>query len=190
MIIPLDFERPFLRLESLTGIPVPELRRRISASGLVPEYERGRLESGDFVRELAGCLGVRLEYEEFRGMWGSVFLPETLVPEEMILALKGRYRLLMLSNTNALHYEMVCANYPVLAHFDAAVLSYRVGAIKPEPRIYEEAIRLAGCGQGECFFTDDIPAYVEAARAHGIDAVQFTGLAQLRVELRQRQITL
>jgi FMN phosphatase YigB (HAD superfamily) len=37
--------------------------------------------------------------------------------------------------------------------------------MKPRPEIFLEAVRLAGCPAAECFYSDDIPAYTEAARS-------------------------
>jgi putative hydrolase of the HAD superfamily len=96
--------------------------------------------------------------------------------------------LLLLSNTNAIHFEMVQRTYPLLARFHHHVVSYKVGALKPSPVIYSEAIKHAKCDPSECFFTDDIPAYVEGARQAGIDAVQFESQAQIERELRLRGV--
>jgi HAD superfamily hydrolase (TIGR01509 family) len=60
--------------------------------------------------------------------------------------------------------------------------------MKPSSKIYEAAIRAAQCAPDECFFTDDIPDYVEAARAHGIDAVTFESREQIERELRSRGV--
>ena len=111
-----------------------------------------------------------------------------MIPEELFAALKKRYRLLLLSNTNAIHFEMVRENYPLLRHFDHLVLSYKVGALKPSPLIYAEALKHAQCAPEECFFTDDIAAYVEGARAAGIDAVQFENREQIERELKARGV--
>jgi putative hydrolase of the HAD superfamily len=81
---------------------------------------------------------------------------------------------------------MVKEAYPLLRHFDDYVLSYEVGAAKPEAKIYQEAIARAQCDPEECFFTDDMAVNVEAARAHGMDAVQFLSAEQLERELRAR----
>jgi putative hydrolase of the HAD superfamily len=78
--------------------------------------------------------------------------------------------------------------YPMLGRFDDYILSYQVGALKPSAEIYREAIARAQCRPEECFFTDDILAYVEAAREQGIDAVQFLSLAQLESDLRTRGV--
>jgi HAD superfamily hydrolase (TIGR01509 family) len=81
---------------------------------------------------------------------------------------------------------MLVKTYPLLRHFHSYVLSYKVGVMKPRPLIYQKAIEAAGCQPGECFFTDDLEVNVEAARAQGMDAVQFHSAAQIEMELHKR----
>ena len=121
-------------------------------------------------------------------MWNAIFLPETATSEELVIELKQRYRLVLLSNTNELHFGWLRERYPILEHFDAYTLSYAEKAMKPDDRIYAAAVANAQCLPGECFFTDDIERYVDAARAFGIDAEQFTGEATLRHHLRSRKL--
>jgi len=111
-----------------------------------------------------------------------------LIPESMLEGLAARYRLLLLSNTNPIHFEGIRERYPVLRHFHDTILSYEVRAMKPRPEIYRAAIERAGCLPEECFYTDDIPAYVAGARAMGMDAVQFENAAQLAREMKARGI--
>jgi putative hydrolase of the HAD superfamily len=138
------------------------------------------------VQQVSAALNLHCTYEEFCGIWSSIFLPETLIPEDLLRGIASRYRLVLLSNTNAIHFEMIRENYPLLRHFHALVLSYEVGAMKPSPLFYAKAVEAAGCLPEECFFTDDIPEYVEGARRYGIDAVQFQSAAQIEGELRRR----
>jgi len=106
----------------------------------------------------------------------------------MLAGIARRYRMLLLSNTNPIHFTMLKQCYPLLRHFHAFVLSYEVGAMKPLPAIYRRAIEEAMCRPEECFYTDDMAAYVEAARTHGIDAVQFESAAQIQRELHKRGV--
>jgi putative hydrolase of the HAD superfamily len=68
------------------------------------------------------------------------------------------------------------------------VLSHEVGTLKPEPAVYEHAISHSQSMPGECFFTDDIEAYVEGARRSGIDAEPFRGFDKLQADLRSRGV--
>jgi putative hydrolase of the HAD superfamily len=188
VIIPFDFTRGYRAMEGLCGLPAAEIPRRIGSTDLVIRFETGLISAQDFVAELSELLGLDVGYERFCEIWSSIFLPETLIPEAMLEGLKRRYRLLLLSNTNAIHFGIIRERYPLLRHFDDFVLSHEVKAMKPAPAIYREAIARAGCAAGECFYTDDVAAYVEGARKEGMDAVQFVGLEPLEKEMRERGI--
>ena len=188
VIIPFDFARGYRALESVCRLPADQIPSRIRATGLVPQFETGLIEPEVFVQRLAEALETQLTYDQFCGIWRSIFLDETFVPPEMIAGLRKRYRTVLLSNTNVIHFEGLRDTLPQLKHFDAFILSYEVKAMKPDPRIYASAVRAAGCRAEECFFTDDIPEYVEGAKNYGIDAVQFHSLAQIQAELRQRGV--
>lgn len=189
-VIPFDYARGFSGIARFTSCPVEEMRRRIAATDLAQRFETGRTSAEQFVREFSELLELRpLDYREFCDIWCSIFLPETYIPEQMIVNLREKYRLVLLSNTNEIHFSMIWEKYPLLHHFHELVLSHRVGSMKPSPEIYRAAVERAGCRPGECFFTDDMPAYVEAARHEGLDAVQFQSLRQLEQELRCRGIS-
>lgn len=188
VIVPFDFRRGYERMAERCGLAPEEVRARLKSDGLVQAFESGGIGRDEFHRRVSRLLETDLEYGEFCEIWFSIFLPETLVPESLVEALHARYRLVLLSNTNVIHFEMIRERYPILRHFDAFVLSYEVGAMKPDPRIYAAAIEAARCAPGECFFTDDIPEYVEGARQAGIDAVLFEGAETLERELRARGV--
>jgi putative hydrolase of the HAD superfamily len=186
VVIPFDFKRAYGRMGELCGCKPEEVPSRIRATGLVAPFERGEIGPEPFVRELSTALGLNISYAEFCDWWSSVFLDHTLVPESLLEDLRRRHRVLALSNTNAIHFAMVKEAFPILRHFDDYVLSYEVGAAKPDARIYQEAIARAQCLPEECFFTDDLAINVEAARTHGMDAVQFLSAEQLERELKAR----
>ena len=188
VIIPFDFGRAYERIAPLCNLTPAEVPERLRNCDLVSRFESGLIEPRPFVQELAARLELQISYADFCTIWSSIFLPDTLIPESLLVALHDRYRLLLLSNTNAIHFEMVAEHYPLLRHFDEYILSYKVGAMKPSPLIYEAALTKAHCRPEECFFTDDIPAYVEGAKSHGIDAVQFQNADQIETELRARGV--
>ena len=188
VIIPFDFQRGYDRMAPLCKYEASEIPERLRGCDLVTRFEEGKVSPEAFVQEISDVLELEVDYPKFCDIWSSIFLPDTLISEEFVVALRKRYRLLLLSNTNAIHFEMVNATYPLLRHFHHKVLSHKVGALKPSPAIYAEALKHAEAAPEECFFTDDIPAYVEGARAAGIDAVQFESQAQIERELRSRGV--
>lgn len=59
-------------------------------------------------------------------------------------------------------------------HFDHATLSFELGAVKPRPEIYEDAVRGLGVAPEQALFLDDREENVEGARAIGLHAALFT----------------
>jgi FMN phosphatase YigB (HAD superfamily) len=188
VIVPFDLRRGYEALRPHCPYPAEEIPRRISGTDLVRRFETGQVSPETFVEQLSELLGLCVDYYRFCELWSSIFLPDPLLPESLLAGLHRRHRLLLLSNTNAIHFEMIRQRYPLLGHFDDYVLSYEVGALKPSARIYEEAIGRAGCRPAECFFTDDIPLYVAAAKEAGMDAVVFESAGQIERELRARGV--
>ena len=103
---------------------------------------------------------------------------------------KQGLRLVLLSNTSISHFEWIQQRYDFPALFDDLVLSYEVGAIKPEEAIFRAALDKIDCDPEECFYTDDISAYVAAGRTYGLQAEIFTGANDLREHLRMRGVSL
>jgi len=186
VIVPFDVQLAYARMAELCACRSEEVAARIRATGLVRPFEKGEIAAEPFFRELSAALRLNISYQEFCDWWSCVFLPNTLVREALLEGLRNRYRLLALSNTNPIHFATLRDGYPLLRHFHDYVLSYEVGAAKPEPKIYREAIARAQCSPEECFFTDDLAVNIEAAREHGMDAVQFLSAEQLERELRAR----
>jgi epoxide hydrolase-like predicted phosphatase len=189
VLVPFDFHRGYRAMADKYGIVPEEIPAKLRPTGIVQQYESGQLDTPAFVGRMGEILGISTTPAEFASLWSIIFEPRTLVPESLPETLRANgYRVLLLSNTNDMHFEFIQENYPILRHFDDLVLSYRVGATKPSPKIYEAAIEKAGCAPQECFFTDDIEEYVEGAKQAGIDAVQFQQYEQLREELLVRGV--
>lgn len=188
VVVPFDFQRAYAAIEASCPYAAAELPGRVRSTDLVTRFETGLLEPEEFFRQFAAHLDLRISYQQFCDIWSGIFLDHELIPEGLLAALRSRYRVIALSNTNALHFPRVRETHPILNHFDSYVLSYEVKALKPAAKIYQEAIARAGCLPEECFFSDDIPAYVEAAKAQGIDAVGFVSAAQLEADLRSRGV--
>lgn len=184
VLVNVDFDMGYSRMAALSGLSVEEVRDRLQDSRLAYAFESGLMPSDEFASRVSELMGVTPSFEEFGDIWYSVFHEGPIIPAAFIAELHDRYRMVLLSNTNALHYEMLEERLPVLKHFDAYTLSYKLGSQKPSSAIYRDAVVKAGCAPGECFYTDDIQEYIDGARAAGIQAVQFRGFNQLKSSLK------
>ena len=190
VLIKFSHERMCRQIGDLCRRTDAEIRHLLFNSELQWNFERGFLSEAAFHAEVERLVEHPLELAHLVHAGSDIFEPNSAI-EPIVAELKRRgYRLAVLSNTSISHFEFVRPRYDVLGLFDAYVLSYEVGALKPEPAIYEAALRAIKCAPDECFYTDDIPAYIEAARTYGLQAEVFTDAEALRGHLRARDIDL
>ena len=142
------------RMESLTGLSEAELSAAVIGNGLVRKYELGLLETTEFCSEISRRLGIPVSLEEFASAWNSIFFEESLLTEDLISAIASRQPLYIVSNTNEMHFEFINNRYPLMKHFTGCILSYRVGAAKPDPEIYRRALVEAGVQPSQVLFVE------------------------------------
>ena len=75
---------------------------------------------------------------------------------------------------------------PIAEAVDALVLSFEVGSVKPDERIWNVALDRLGAIAAETVFADDRADLVEAARRFGLDAFVVASSAALECELQTR----
>lgn len=96
-------------------------------------------------------------------------------------------RLVALTNWPAETFHHALELYPdVFARFDDIVVSGVEGIAKPDPAIFRVLETRLGHPLDGIVYVDDAVANVEAARAAGLDALQFTSAAALRDDLTRR----
>lgn len=186
VIIDFDHSRAAQELLKVTPLSLKEAMEVLSDAELVTEYETGRLSSQEHYRKVCRRLQMDVSIEKFKELWGSMFLPEPLLSEPFLHDLKNRYRLMLLSNTNEIHFDFITQHYPILRVIEGRLLSYQTGCMKPDARIFELAIQKAGVAPENIFFTDDRTENVEAAQRAGIQALLFQSETQLKREMLSR----
>ncbi|MCC7087011.1 MAG: HAD family phosphatase [Pirellulales bacterium] len=158
--------------------------------GLEWKYESGQLGDEQFYEAFCQATGTRPNAEQFHCANADIFTLNTAIIPLIGHLEDSGIPLGILSNTCNSHWQLVTdGRYAILpGAFKKMVLSYHVGAIKPDPSMFRAAIEAAGVPAERIFYTDDIAGHVEAARRAGIDAVQFTGVESLAQELLKRGV--
>jgi HAD superfamily hydrolase (TIGR01549 family) len=165
-----------------------DLEQVLLKQHLQRRFERGEICEDGFREVLEAEFGRSLDAETVKRAAADIFtLNEPMVPLLDRWKRDG-YRLVLLSNTCVTHYEWVRDRFDLLSRFDDCVLSYRVGAVKPEEAIFQAALAAIDCLPDECFYTDDIEEYVARGRSFGLQAEAFRDVATLTRQLEQRGV--
>ena len=151
---------------------------------LAAELETGELTESEFLERAGTELG--LPSDELHGFWLELIggeMPGVADFVEQALALGCRP--VFLSDVSAIHYRALLPRLSFTDRMHGAVVSYEVGALKPDGRMYA-AMEERFCGGGQpLLYIDDRAANVAAARERGWNAYQFGTFPEALAQLRQ-----
>lgn len=175
VLIYFSHERMFSQVGTLTGQPPAVVKSWFSDLGLLVLLESGKLTPAQFASEVRDRSFLTFTDDQLCAAMSDIFTTN----EEMVALLpeiknRGK-KIVLVSNTSAIHYEWEIRKNGWLTLFDEKILSHEVGAMKPDPAFYRAAIKAAGIPPERCLFIDDIPANLEGARIAGFQTLHFTG---------------
>jgi putative hydrolase of the HAD superfamily len=152
-------------------------------------YEHGHMDDDAFLARLNQLLSQPVDRQLLLAQWLDLFAP---IEEMLQLArqLKTRYRVFMLSNTSALHWQHIIPHYKLETYCHGLLASYEVGAMKPDPAIFRAAEQKFELSAGETVFIDDIEDNVSGARACGWQGIHHRNSRQTRRKLQQLGVIL
>lgn len=141
----------------------------------------GEISNAELNRRVAGRIGKTPD------AWHSHVQSQEEPNQELldyIKTLKTYYKIGMLSNA---YFGTAKRKFSPdqLALFDEVIVSAEVGMIKPEPAIYRYAAEKLGVEPTECAYIDDLPPYVEGAKAVGMQALRYEDVPQVKRELEK-----
>lgn len=192
VVVDFDHALAWQKVAALTGLGVPEVERFFTAEDRPRRVETGVLAWDELHAEFVREMDTDVDAQALARAAGDIFRLRT----EMLPVIAGLERagvpLGILSNTCDIHWQhLLRCRYGILpGGIGPLVLSYEVGAMKPDRSIYDTATEQAGVAAESIFFCDDIPAHVDAARAVGWDAEVFCDARLLVEQLAARGVPL
>lgn len=164
-------------------LSVQEIRETVHRSPeFIALFDLGKVSPREFYEWAVGKIGARIGYDEFMAAYVDVFWLNRPVLE-LLQRLKPKYRLILVSNCDVIRFEAIRKKFPEIGIFDGRVLSYELGVMKPDPRIYQEALKLAQAESSACVFIDDMAENIVGASALGIRGVLYKPGTDLAGEL-------
>ena len=165
----------------------------IYTSGLQTRFEHGQVsgeEYADFIRSRLDRNGRRIPTGEVLDAVSAMFQPIVSMGDLMRRVRASGIPIGVLSNTCIAHWQWILRqSYPMLEiEFEATILSYEVGSMKPDAAIYRAAEQAADVAPHQILFLDDKAENVEAARARGWKSEQCYGGVPAQAALRKHGV--
>ena len=175
VILELDVNRSIKALSEpgLTGLE--DLDIIFSKYPFFLEFETGRINAGQFMDALTARLGDHAPREKILEAWNAMILgfrPDTI---NLLTQLKAKYRMFLLSNTNAIH-EVYYNNLLHMEHgipnltdiFEKVYYSHDLNMRKPDHEIFQHILADSRLTARETLYIDDTEVHVKAAGDLGI----------------------
>ena len=178
------------QLQPLLGGDAEQIQKVLFERGLEREYESG-LSGEEFCQRLREAFSSDASDRLLLEAHADIFsLSHSMVPLVNQLSAAG-HALGILSNTCSSHWQHCCRKFRLVRTlFETTILSFEVGAMKPDPAIFHTAIERVGVVPARILFVDDLEQNVETARTMGFDAVRYSTTREFCRELMARHVAL
>jgi putative hydrolase of the HAD superfamily len=139
-------------------------------------YEKGAIDDAGFRDMVRRVYGSTLTDPVIDHCWNAMLRGLPLNKLELLLSLKQRYNVFLLSNTNGIHLQYIhdemLSNIPLYQNLDAyfhkAYYSHRLRMRKPDAEIFEHVLKDNGLRAEQTLFLDDNLQNIQGANAVGI----------------------
>lgn len=165
---------PELSINAFKNYGGDEGMKKIEKSDILWQFERGEIDVKTLHEGICNYIGANLTESEFKQHWCALLLNYKPARIEKIKALAKTHKLIMLSNTNEIHYayfsNKLKDEYGVTFNdlFSKVYLSHEMGLVKPDKAIYEQVIREQKLVPEKTLFIEDTEANAIAAESLGI----------------------
>jgi len=169
----------------ITGLPVERFEALYWADRHA--YDEGKLTGAAFWEKMVHAAGLSLspeQVEELNRHDARMWTTQNLAMLAWQQRLKERgLKTAILSNMGDSVLVSLEREFDWLQRFDALVWSFQLKMAKPEPAIYRHVLKQLGTRPEETLFIDDKAVNIDAARALGMVAIEFSSVERLREDL-------
>ena len=124
---------------------------------LMHDFEYGNISTETFLTTLQEYCYPGTTIDQIREAWLSMLdtLPQERLDYIASLRQKG-YRTILLSNSNALHWDPIWEQYRLGEYFDAVFASHHLHMAKPNREIFDHVVREAQVDCAHTVYVDDL----------------------------------
>lgn len=140
-------------------------------------FEMGKITATEFYNKFCQITQTQVGYNVFIRAWNAMLIDYKPKRIERLRLLAKTHKLIMLSNTNELHYahfsEKLQSMYSVTFEqlFSSVYLSYKMGLLKPQRQIFATVLVEQNLMPEKTLFIEDTRENADAAKKLGIDTL-------------------
>jgi putative hydrolase of the HAD superfamily len=177
VILNIDIKRTEVALKELGIDNFFDHMSQFQVTSFFREYEMGKIDDAAFIRSIRSLSGKELPDEAAVNAWNALLLDFPQERIDLLKKLKERYRIFLLSNTNAIHYRQFQQKLYLQTGsyledlFERTYYSHAVKLRKPDVAIYQLVINENKLDPAETLFVDDTEGNMAGAKEAGLQTL-------------------
>ena len=170
----LDIDRCIFNFKQLGLENFEHYLNNFGQSGFFMQLEKGLITAEDFRNEVRKLTSKPLTDAQINEAWNSFLVGIPTKKLDLIIELRKKFRVVLLSNTNIIHFPDTVARFfnfngmSTSDYFDKCYLSYEMKMAKPDEEIFNALLEVEQVSANECLFLDDGQKNIEQAAKLGI----------------------
>jgi len=138
------------------------------------DFEKGKVREFEFIDKLRSISSLNPSENEIREAWNAMILDMPRERIDILLNLKKKFKIYLLSNTNSMHQKKIISevneanNFSFNDLFEKAYYSFEIGIRKPDKVIFKYVLFDSKLNPSETLFVDDSLDNIKAARKVGL----------------------
>jgi epoxide hydrolase-like predicted phosphatase len=183
VIVRTEYQAPRERLAERLNMTYEEISKVVFEAETARKASIGEMSVDE--HWLAVTRKLRLPASEAESIRTEFFAGDVIDRDllNFIRSLRPRYKTGIISNAWGDLREYI-VKHQFEDAFDTIIISAEIKMMKPQPEIYQLALKQAQVEAKEAAFVDDMPKNVEAANALGMHAIVFRDPAQVKENLK------
>ncbi|WP_051292709.1 HAD family hydrolase [Olivibacter sitiensis] len=196
VIFKIDFKKAQDAFRDLGIKDVEKVFTHTSQSELFDAFDMGKISAVEFrdgIRRITGK--ANLSDEEIDRAWNALLIGVVDGAHDLLLQLKDKYHIFLLSNNNEIHYKYIMDYLKREFDLDGNAgffikdyYSHLMGMRKPNSDIFEYVLKAHGLQPEETLFIDDSPQHIATAKQLDIHAELLTAPDTLELLLTRKGI--
>jgi glucose-1-phosphatase len=167
VLVDFDYGIAAAKIARQSKLSPQQVRHALDQSPLLKRFETGLMTNEQFAAEVCASCAFSGTVDEFYEAFADIF-SEIQPMIALHAALRAsRIPTCVFSNTNGVAVGHIRRRFPFFDHFDSYVLSYEVGAMKPDAKIYAAVERATGHSGEAIVYVDDRAENIEGGLARG-----------------------
>lgn len=178
VILNIDYNKTANAFRELGIKNFDEMYSQKNVNPLFHDLEEGKLSEDEFYDAFRKSTHLELTDQQIKSAWNALLLGYREEALHTLKAIKQKYKLYLLSNTNIIHhtafnkiYQNQIRHGSINDYFNKAYYSHEIGYRKPGKEAYEYVLKENNLLPSETLFIDDSKQNIEAAKALGMQTV-------------------